>query len=645
MAAANADSVLTVAHAAVQYVASGWALVPIPAGTKGPTSKGWNTRENCITSAEDARRLRGNIGLAHAYSGTCALDIDRLDEARAWFTLNGLDIDRYLAAPDRVGIKSGRPNRAKLLFRLPTPRVSASVRVGKVEVVQFRCASATGRTLQDVLPPSVHPETRDAYEWDYDDLVTDWREPPPMPAELLALWDIAAEGDTLPASTEPRDPVDNIRTPTGVSLAAARTLLATLDPDADYLEWLRHGMALHHEFGDEGFELWDEWSRTDNYGGHELLERKWESFGRSGGTPITLRYTIKKAAEKGVTVPKAEPAPLPAGRFAFERAHLFAERAPPDWLVRNLIPERGLVMVFGASGSGKTFAVLDILGAAARGEPWRQRDTRKCRIAYVCAEGAGGFRSRLKAWAIGAGVNLADVHIIVLGDAPNFRDAAHAKAVIEGIETAGGADIVAVDTLAQVSPGANENSSEDMGPVVANCQAVIARTGAAVVLVHHSGKDASRGARGWSGIRGALDAEIEITREGQTREIRITKLKDGSDDEAPMPFMLVPVEVGHDADGVVVTSCKVKHDDPRPRPVKARQPSGDKQKIVLRVLTDLVGASVVGSVLVEDVVEASAPAIPRESTKEDRRKRDARRALLGLAAANFCQISGDEVTL
>mgnify|MGYP003346413027 CR=1 FL=1 len=114
-------------------------------------------------------------------------------------------------------------------------------------------------------------------------------------------------------------------------------------------------------------------------------------------------------------------------------------------------------------------------------------------------------------------------------------------------------DVVIVDTWAQTTPGANENSGEDMGKALAHCKGIHRATGAMVMLVHHSGKDASRGARGWSGLRAAADVELEVVRADEARSLTVTKLKDG-EDGAEFAFRLESVVLGLDEDGWLADS-------------------------------------------------------------------------------------------
>jgi hypothetical protein len=119
-------------------------------------------------------------------------------------------------------------------------------------------------------------------------------------------------------------------------------------------------------------------------------------------------------------------------------------------------------------------------------------------------------------------------------------------------------DVVVIDTFAQVTPGANENAAEDMGRALANCKALHRATKALIVLVHHVGKDESRGSRGWSGIKAAADVEITITRTETTRKAMLSKVKDGADG-IELAFKLVDVTIGMDEEGEAITSCVVEH--------------------------------------------------------------------------------------
>lgn len=304
----------------------------------------------------------------------------------------------------------------------------------------------------------------------------------------------------------------------------------------------------------------------------------------------------------------------------------FINGPQPEWLIKGVMPRAGLGMIYGASGSGKSFFVLDMACAIARGATWRGRKVNQTNVLYVCAEGAGGFRSRGQAYVHQHQVDLS-ASLFMIPAAPNFRKAADAKEVIEEARRVG-AGLVVVDTLAQVTPGGDENSAAEMGEALAQCRRLHEETGAMVLLVHHAGKDAARGARGWSGLRAAVDVEIEVS--GSTgvvaKKARITKMKDGPDGEE-FGFKLLPVVVGFDADGDEIGSCIV---EPTEIHQTAPKPPTGQAGIVWRTYSEmstLDNAPVDAEALVKQAL-LEFPASP--VGKRDQRKQNARRALQSL---------------
>jgi len=126
-----------------------------------------------------------------------------------------------------------------------------------------------------------------------------------------------------------------------------------------------------------------------------------------------------------------------------------------------------------------------------------------------------------------------------------------------------------------------------MSVAIKHCQGIHRATGAMVLLVHHVGKDVSKGARGWSGLKGAADCEIEVgrTRTGE-RFAKVSKQKDG-DDSAVWGFELEVIPVGVDEDGDVIDSCVVVESS-SPMPDAQRKRRGPNQVIGLEVLSDEV---------------------------------------------------------
>ena len=168
------------------YIRHGWSLVPIPNGTKGPRTPGWNLKENAIKSQADLPAGYG-IGLAHAYSGTMAFDIDEWEMTVEELTPQGVDLQALYNANDAVIVDSGRAGHGKLLYSLPFGLTlpSKKIIINGVTAYELRCATVNNLTVQDVLPPSIHPDTHQPYRWAGKG---HWTRLPTIPQSLLDLW-------------------------------------------------------------------------------------------------------------------------------------------------------------------------------------------------------------------------------------------------------------------------------------------------------------------------------------------------------------------------------------------------------------------------------------------------------------------------
>jgi hypothetical protein len=182
-------------------------------------------------------------------------------------------------------------------------------------------------------------------------------------------------------------------------------------------------------------------------------------------------------------------------------------------------------------------------------------------VLYVAAEGGFGIERRLTAFRLHLGIDAADVPFFILTTAPDLCDPeADTEDLLAEIKhLAPSVGLIVLDTLSRVMAGGNENASDDMGALVRNCDRIREETGAHVMLVHHTGKDAAKGARGHSLLRAATDTEIEVKRDPQTKIITatMTKQRDGEVGQV-YGFRLDPVEIGEDQDGDPITSCVIE---------------------------------------------------------------------------------------
>lgn len=300
---------------ASEYAQGGFALISMLEGQKGPTAKGWNKPESVITDPAIAVGLTGNVGLAHAYCSptpTMALDIDDLPKARERLAAHGVDLDALLNADDGVQISSGRPGRAKLLYRLPAgvapiPTKQITHPETGDMILEFRCGTANGLTVQDVLPPSIHPETGKPYRWAGKG---DWRNVAEIPQPLLSVWQGLVKPASPNAHAQPNanscDGSSVITLPPE-TIQHLRSALLSMRAD-DYELWIDCGMALK-SLGDVGRGLWLEWSLTSGKSlklGPNDISRKWDGF---HPTDINYRVVFAEAQRKGWVNPTKNYAP------------------------------------------------------------------------------------------------------------------------------------------------------------------------------------------------------------------------------------------------------------------------------------------------------------------------------------------------
>lgn len=325
----------------------------------------------------------------------------------------------------------------------------------------------------------------------------------------------------------------------------------------------------------------------------------------------------------------------PSTRFALIEGKDFAIRKPAGWIIKGVLPRARLAVLFGEAGAGKSFVALDMALSIARGKNWNERTTELGRVVYVCAEGVGGFSKRLLAYQRHYAC---DLPIQIIADCPNFLLKDDVIAVTKSILTCGQAEVIVIDTFAQVTPGANENTAEDMGKALAHCNRIHEATGALIVLVHHAGKNPAMGARGWSGIKAAADAEIEIKRDGEQRFIEISKQKDG-EDGMQWSFRLEPVQLDRDDDGDVIGSCVIELTNEIIKPVK-QEKLGKRQKMAIGVWGELGGVTMP----IESVVEEAHKRIPKPPAGEkDRRREYIRRAIEELGAKGKLIVRDDMI--
>ena len=279
--------------------------------------------------------------------------------------------------------------------------------------------------------------------------------------------------------------------------------------------------------------------------------------------------TLSSAAVSPTRQDKA----APASKFKLTRFRDIKPVLSGMWLIKGLLPARGLCTVFGEPGCGKSFLTLDMALHVAAGRDYAGRKVKQARVVYIAAEGQGGFRNRVmeaaKLLDLGA-----DLQFDLIEVAPNLGvqdgDAAELIAAIEAQSEPGDSPVgaIVIDTTSQTMGGQNENL-EGMATFIVNANSISAHFACLSIAIHHVGKSDTQTPRGWSGLHGANDAEIKVSGLENPHGALICKQKDGEPNWS-FQFNLNRAEVGVDEDGDVVTTCTVETLD---TPIQAAAPS------------------------------------------------------------------------
>ena len=334
----------------------------------------------------------------------------------------------------------------------------------------------------------------------------------------------------------------------------------------------------------------------------------------------------------------AQEPPKPEPRYKLLGGDELRDLPPLAWRVRGVLPAVGLAALYGPSASGKSFLAFDLACAIAEGYHWFDCRVEAAPVVYAALEGEAGFKLRAQAWEMSRCRALPDGLRMMLQ--PFKLTAPLDVADLAAVVPAGA--VVVLDTLNRAAPTADENSSKDMGEILEAAKTLQALTGGLVVLVHHTGKNAAAGLRGHSSLFAAMDAAIEVSRDGDRREWKVAKSKDGIDGEA-CSFRLQVETLGSEPTGEAITSCVVVSDTATADVRAVKLPQGGNQRVILDALRDLLReAGPLNTPGAPDSCPPGRPAVQLEvvlprlaerlTVAPDRKTERAREAVTGLVA-------------
>ncbi len=247
------------------------------------------------------------------------------------------------------------------------------------------------------------------------------------------------------------------------------------------------------------------------------------------------------------------------GRRVPTMGEFLALRAKPmASLVKGVLNQGTFATIYGDRGVGKTFVALDLAHAIAcpQRPDWHGYKIKHGPVLYLAFEGAGGIAKRAQALSQKYGLE-SELRIETDCSTYKLRELAGRNAmgamIAATFSPVRQPVLIVIDTFAHALHGGDENSAQDVGAFNTAALELVKNTGAAVVVIHHSGKNKANGPRGSSALGAAIDTELEIA----DKHVEATKQRDM--EEGPvLDFALDSVPVGVDEDGDPVASCVVR---------------------------------------------------------------------------------------
>ncbi len=280
------------------------------------------------------------------------------------------------------------------------------------------------------------------------------------------------------------------------------------------------------------------------------------------------------------------PSPKDESKGLSSRALFWPElvqRPQPDYLVKGVLDVGCLAEIFGPTSCGKSFLGTDLGLHIAMGLDWYGHKVHQAGVLYVNAEGGAAIINRLAAFQQHHAISLDDTAFAVVLDPTNLLDPEGVNQIIADAAKVSDLGLIEIDTAARVMPGGDEGA-EAMSSFVAACDRLRTEIGATVNVIHHSGKDSSRGSRGSTVLPFGADTVIEVSRDATTKiaTVHLNKQRDGATGPL-LNFNVKVIELGTDADGDAITSCVIEPTDRVPAKITT-----PKQRRALAALNNLL---------------------------------------------------------
>lgn len=261
-------------------------------------------------------------------------------------------------------------------------------------------------------------------------------------------------------------------------------------------------------------------------------------------------------------------------RFEVLDRDAIMERPDTAYIIKPLIPDHGVTVIHGPSGTNKSFLAIDQAAHIAEGRAWFDDFRVKRRtVAFLVLEGMGGIKRRIQAWERHHGRRFPPGVKFLPAPVGGFdlREEHDVEDLIARLRgSVGPGAVLYIDTLAQAMPG-SEESNKDYGQALVMAGRIERAIEGAVILLAHPGKDPTKGIRGGYALFCGLDANLELIPVAGEPDLTMWCARKVKDGEAGIErrFRRVVVDLGTDADGDPVTSCVIVPDKEADQAAKA----------------------------------------------------------------------------
>lgn len=332
-----------------------------------------------------------------------------------------------------------------------------------------------------------------------------------------------------------------------------------------------------------------------------------------------------------------------ASRYKLLNSAAVAAMTPVEFFLQGIFPEKGVCGIYGPVAGGKSFLASYLAECGSVGASFFGRRVKCKPVVYVVLEGEGGFQRRIKVQEIKRGQPLPDNFRLVVMQSFRLNSNQDIADLAEAIKAEfGSGAVVFIDTFNRSFPDMDENSSKDMGIAIGGAKELQSLIDGLVILVHHVGKDASKGLRGHSSLIAALDGAIEIKRDKDARSWTVAKSKDGDDSGDPVGFKLRTIYIGPDDYGDLVGSCVVEPCETEIRARDLNPSTGKNEKLVLEALRPLLCEAGVHGLSLATAIDTAGRCL----VVDDKRRRErTQAALTGLASKGILRVQDGQLWL